>query len=407
MPRNLVVCLDGTDNQFSAHNTNVVRLFQALAHSPTTQIAYYDPGVGTIWEPGTLSKTSQKVQMLLGLAFGLGVSQNVSDAYAFLAQTYQPGDRLFLFGFSRGALEARALAAMLYRVGLLEPQLLTLEPYAMRLFQHAGDFPVVGGFKKTFSRPVTIEFLGLWDTVTSMGNVWSPIHWPNTARNPAVQRVAHAIAIDERRAFFRQNRWTTLAHQHVAEFWFAGVHSDVGGGYDANTGRLWAITLDWMIREVGKVPSDPQIADLAFDPARLAAVLGTARSSEPDFATNQHDSMTTFWKPAELVPRRSRRRRDDGDYEPAEWTIPALTTGFKGRPRRLAPGEHVHRTAIERFAKWPWYRPPTLTEAGLDLAEAERFLRTTDETWVVGQKLPVAPPPPERPSPNVGGVGTG
>ena len=86
MPRNLVVCLDGTDNEFSVHNTNVVRLFQALDRGRADQLAYYDPGVGTIWEPGTLSKASQKLQMILGLAFGLGVTRNVSEAYAFLLQ---------------------------------------------------------------------------------------------------------------------------------------------------------------------------------------------------------------------------------------------------------------------------------------------------------------------------------
>src|SRR5258706_6485220 len=100
--RNLVVCLDGTDNEFAFHNTNVVRLFQALDRDTARQIAYYDPGVGTICEPGTLSRTSQKVQMLLGLAFGLGVTRNVTEAYLFLMESYQPRDSIFILGFSRG-----------------------------------------------------------------------------------------------------------------------------------------------------------------------------------------------------------------------------------------------------------------------------------------------------------------
>jgi uncharacterized protein (DUF2235 family) len=215
--RKLIVCLDGTDNQFSAKNTNVVRLFQCLDRDPRIQIVRYDPGVGTIWEPGTLSKTWQKTQMLIGLAFGLGVTRIVAGAYLFLMQTYQTGDAIYIFGFSRGALEARALAALIHRCGLLQGQLASLQPYAMRLFEVPGNFPVVDSFKATFSHCVEITFLGLWDTVTSYGNVWTPINWPNVTRNPSVRQVAHASAIDERRAFFPRidgrrcpgRRWTS------------------------------------------------------------------------------------------------------------------------------------------------------------------------------------------------------
>src|SRR4051794_5327181 len=132
--RNLIICLDGTNNEFSASNTNVVRLFQCLDRNPRRQIAYYDPGVGTIWESNTFSKQRRKVEMLLGLAFGLGVTRNVLEAYTFLMQAWEPGDRIFVFGFSRGALEARALAALIHRCGVLQKSLSSLQPYAMRLF---------------------------------------------------------------------------------------------------------------------------------------------------------------------------------------------------------------------------------------------------------------------------------
>lgn len=377
MSRNLVICLDGTDNEFCATNTNVVRLFQSLRHDPDRQVAYYDPGVGTIWEPGTLSKISQKVQMILGLAFGLGVTSNVASAYAFLMTEYEPGDRLYIFGFSRGALEARALAALIHRCGLLQEQLGPLMPYAVQLFQKPGNFTVVDGFRDTFSRKVDIEFLGLWDTVTSMGNVWSPVTWPNTSRNPSVRRVAHAIAIDERRAFFRQNRWTTLPTQTVAEAWFSGVHSDVGGGYDAAPGRLWAITLDWIVRHATAAPGLDIDAD-AFQ--RLLRPPGTADT--PDCLTEQHDSLTAAWKPLELVPRRHHTKMPDGSYS-EKWMIPALQAGFKGRPRGLRAGEQVHRSAIERFAKLPAYRPDTLVRAGLTQEAASRFVDGPDEYWTV------------------------
>src|SRR5262252_1441120 len=283
--RNLIVCLDGTDNEFSAENTNVVRLFQCLDRDPERQLAYYDPGVGTIWEPGALTRTSKKIQMMLGLAFGFGVTGKVADAYLFLMQAYQRGDRVYVFGFSRGALEARALAALIHRCGLLQPQLASLQRYAMRLFEVPGNFPVVDSFRETFSERVDIAFLGIWDTVTSFGNVWSPIHWPNTSNNPSVRSLAHAIAIDERRAFFRQNRWSPSPGQQVEEVWFPGVHSDVGGGYDVASGRLWAITLEWMIGHARR-------AGLQFIDSAVESILSAAKTSTPDAETNQHDSLT-------------------------------------------------------------------------------------------------------------------
>jgi uncharacterized protein (DUF2235 family) len=386
MSRNLVVCLDGTDNQFGKHNTNVVRLYQSLDRDPSRQLGYYDPGVGTIWERGTLSKVSRKMQMVLGLAFGLGVTSNVAEAYSFLMQHYQTGDRILIFGFSRGALEARALAGLIYRCGLLEPHLQSLEPYAMQMYQTPGNNTVLAEFQRTFSRTVDVEFLGLWDTVTSMGNVWAPIYWPHTKQNPCVRRVAHAIAIDERRAFFRQNRWDTLANQDVSEVWFAGVHSDVGGGYDAASGRLWAITLRWLMGHA-------RLAGLLVENDRWQGVLAQGNAGPAagsDAVTDQHDSLTGGWKLLELVPKSHRRRRPDNTYDPPRVMIPALEAGLSGRPRELSPGEHVHRTVLERFVGRADYRPDTLVKAGLTLHVAQAFLATSDELWTVPALRPTA-----------------
>src|SRR5687767_13599866 len=129
--RNLVVCLDGTENQFGETNTNVVRVFQSVHQDVSRVLSYYDPGVGTIWEEGTIAKTEQKIQMILGLAFGLGVTRNVAQAYQFLMRHHQPDDAIYIFGFSRGALEARALAGLLHRCGLLHAHLAPLDQYAI------------------------------------------------------------------------------------------------------------------------------------------------------------------------------------------------------------------------------------------------------------------------------------
>jgi uncharacterized protein (DUF2235 family) len=376
--RNLVVCLDGTDNQFGETNTNVVRVFQSLEQDATRVLGYYDPGVGTIWEEGTIGRFQQKLQMVLGLAFGLGVTRNVAQAYQFLMRHHAAGDTIHIFGFSRGALEARALAGLLHRCGLLHAHLTTLDQYAIRLFQTPGGYKVVDEFKATFSRPVRVAFLGLWDTVTSMGNVWSPIHWPHTSSNSSVDRVAHAIALDERRAFFRQNRWTTTEGQRCDEVWFAGVHSDVGGGYPASDGRLWAITLDWMMRHAVD-------AGLRVDPARLTTLLGAGSVPNgpiPDDATKQHDSLTAGWKPLELVPRFRKEKNASGTWE-SHLFVPAVHSGLSGRPRTLKRGERVHRSAVERFAALPEYRTATLTGAGLTLPVAQAFLATPAEEWIV------------------------
>ena len=94
--RNLVVCLDGTDNQFGETNTNVVRVFQSLEQDAGRVLGYYDPGVGTIWEEGTIGRFQQKLQMVLGLAFGLGVTRNVAQAYQFLMRHHAAGDTIHI-----------------------------------------------------------------------------------------------------------------------------------------------------------------------------------------------------------------------------------------------------------------------------------------------------------------------
>src|SRR4029077_13362949 len=120
MPKNIVICCDGTNNEFGRVNTNVVRLFQSLDLSdPEKQIGYYDPGVGTIAEPGAFSKLDKWLSRVFGLAFGRGLVGKVEGAYTFLMSRYEPGDRIYLFGFSRGAYTVRALAGVLHLLGLL------------------------------------------------------------------------------------------------------------------------------------------------------------------------------------------------------------------------------------------------------------------------------------------------
>jgi uncharacterized protein (DUF2235 family) len=135
MAKNIVICCDGTSNQFGPNNTNVVRLVQCLLRDPAVQRPYYDPGVGTLPEPEWHTWIREKIYILLNLAFGFGIRQKVEAAYGYLMDAWEPGDRVFLFGFSRGAYSVRVLAGMLHSLGLLSRGNQNLVPYAMRLFK--------------------------------------------------------------------------------------------------------------------------------------------------------------------------------------------------------------------------------------------------------------------------------
>src|SRR5580698_11262297 len=134
MPKNIVVCCDGTGNEFGDHNSNVVKLYSTLIIDGKTQVGYYHPGVGTMGAPSAHNKISETWSVVMGLAFGAGLLANVGDAYRYLMNVYEDGDNVFLFGFSRGAYTARAIAGLLHMYGLLCPGNNGLIPYIIRLY---------------------------------------------------------------------------------------------------------------------------------------------------------------------------------------------------------------------------------------------------------------------------------
>jgi len=219
MPRNIVVCCDGTGNQYGSANSNVVKLYWTLS-ALGKQTAYYHPGVGTMGARNALTAVGKWWTQVRGLAFGYGFSDNIADVYSFLMGEFNPGDQIFIFGFSRGSYTARALCGLLHMCGLLTPGNEALIPYALRLYKSNDPckFKIADGFKTTFSVPCTPHFLGLWDTVSSVGWILDPIHTkgghlPYTATLPGISVLRHAVSIDERRAFFRQN----LIHEPVPQ----------------------------------------------------------------------------------------------------------------------------------------------------------------------------------------------
>jgi Uncharacterized alpha/beta hydrolase domain (DUF2235)/WD domain, G-beta repeat len=136
MAKNIVVCLDGTNNKLrAAINTNVVRLFAMLDLSrPDQQVGYYDPGVGTFSSSAAWTPVARAVSRYAGLMFGAGLRQNLGEAYSYVMSVYEPGDRLFIFGFSRGAYTARALAGLLEVFGVFRRGSDNLIPYAVSAY---------------------------------------------------------------------------------------------------------------------------------------------------------------------------------------------------------------------------------------------------------------------------------
>jgi uncharacterized protein (DUF2235 family) len=322
MPKNVVLCCDGTANEFTRDRTNVVKLFGALIKDPAVQACCYHPGVGTMAAPGFVTKLGAKLAEIAGLAFGYGIKDDISDLYVYLCRNYEPGDRVYLFGFSRGAYTVRALASLLHMYGLIPKDNERLVPYAVRMMwaihalqrkaredesaqaQIAEYFRLSNEFKATFSRECKPHFLGVWDTVSSVGWFTSPMALPFTASNPDVEIGRHAVAIDERRAFFRTNLWRPSAipseagPKNLKQVWFPGVHCDVGGGYPEAESSLAKIPLKWMIDEA-------RTAGLKLDESVVAMILGRPPPTyvAPDPNGQMHESLKGWWRLAEYVPK--------------------------------------------------------------------------------------------------------
>lgn len=278
--KNIVICLDGTSNQIgsSSQPTNVALVFEMLdLDQPTQQVAYYDPGVGTLPATGAIGNIGRSLSMVRQLAFGSGMKQNISQAYTWLMDNYTPGDRIYIFGFSRGAYTARAFAGMLGRPGLLRSGSLNLVDYAVREYTRRGkgtkandrawsfaDATCWGTAADPMNKPdgvpsipagdrrhaVPIEYLGVWDTVKAAGFLGiGRIEWPDTRTLWNVKRLRHAVSLDERRRPFREYLVHPDSPAGFEEAWFAGVHTDVGGTH-LDEAQLSTIALKWVFDPV-------------------------------------------------------------------------------------------------------------------------------------------------------------
>lgn len=339
MPKNIVVCCDGTSNEYGSRNTNVVKLFSVLTRDTHSQVALYDPGVGTLTGPALITKPVRIARWVVGLAFGYGIMDNIRDAYRYIMQVYEPGDRIYLFGFSRGAYTARAVAALINKCGLLMPHNESLIPYAMKMFKHNFERGLWEGFRDTFAQKVPVHFLGLWDTVSSVGWVYDPVTLPFTRNNESVRAIRHAIAIDERRCYFRQNTWNALASQDCVELWFPGSHCDVGGGYPMDESGLSQVAFKWMLDEA-------MAHGLLVNPAKVQQALEQA----PDPNGVAHKSLAGVWWIPEVLPK---LYYDGPQGDRKKLMIPL------GRRRTMLDGVVLHPSCRARSD----YRPPNLPQS--------------------------------------------
>ncbi|KAI9508360.1 hypothetical protein F5148DRAFT_918894 [Russula earlei] len=281
-PRTLVLCFDGTTDQYSTKNTNVIKFYSLLRKDKAEeQVCYYQAGIGTYFAPGVVQPIFQWAARMLDEAIAWYLYEHVIDGYKFLMQNYNVGDKVCLFGFSRGAYTARALAGMLHKVGLLSRDNVEQVPFAYKLFKSRSksDRALTQGFKVTFCREVPIDFVGVWDTVASVGIVKGRT-LPYVDTNRTIRVFRQALSLDEHRTKFRPNLYyhqvsskkscsaedqtqsgpgavparaltDELFQTDVKEVWFAGCHSDVGGGsaLDKDGHSLANIPLRWMVEQ--------------------------------------------------------------------------------------------------------------------------------------------------------------
>jgi uncharacterized protein (DUF2235 family) len=268
-------------------------------------------------------------------------------------QVYEEGDRIFLFGFSRGALTVRALEGFIHMFGLLNPGndgmiLYLARRYARRTRQAGGmkaTFEVAASFKATFARDCMIHFVGLWDAVGSVGFFRDSIKLPYTGRSPNMVNGRHAVSIDERRCFFRNISWgASLPGQNIKEVWFAGVHSDIGGSYFES--GLSQITLQWMLQEATSL-------GLLVDEYCVSKVLGSASDSfefTPNPAQRIHNSLIGWWWILEWLPN----KYFDWAIMKTRWRIP------RGITRMIPSDAVIHESVIQKMCLDPTYRPSNL-----------------------------------------------
>ncbi|MEP4194244.1 MAG: DUF2235 domain-containing protein [Aliishimia sp.] len=369
MAKNIVILLDGTSNEISADRTNILRLYGALSKN-SEQLVYYDPGVGTFGAERAWSRLWRKTCEIWGMATGWGLDANVKEAYRFLVENYNRDsdgtrDRIYVFGFSRGAYSARVLAGFIHSFGLMEPKNLNLLDYSYRAYKRIGAAGDADAFAemRLFERILRpdrppIRLLGLFDTVASViesGRVLPRLrNHAHTSNNSSVEAVRHAVAICERRTMFQPQLWpegqsysanrfdhSQAVPQNSKEVWFRGVHGDIGGGYPETESALAKVPLHWMIQETANFGLDYKtrtVNDLVLGKGKASKYVPPSSTGAP------HNSMNLGWSFLEFLPRRKSLASQRASI--LGWTIPLME-------RRILPeGARIHHS-VKKTGKMP------------------------------------------------------
>jgi len=354
--KRLAVCCDGTWQRAGQPcPTNVVKIARAILPeapgpdgAPAPQIVYYDAGVGAPFHPGAanwVQRLGANTRRALGGAFGSGLEAKVGAAYQFLAFNYEPGDEIYLFGFSRGAFTVRSLAGMIYGSGLLRRMSIHKLDAAFRLYRNTKVKPAspeAVAFRAMHGAAAPVRFLGCWDTVGRRGVPELPgLSWlarrinkdyrfHDCYLNRSIAHARHACAIDEDRKAFAPTGMIASPNAgpgQVRQVWFAGDHGGVGGG-EAASEPLADVALDWMAGEAAAVGLG---VDLTRCPGK-------------------------WFRPGPLHPMPDRKRG---------------LLDLLGHAPRGIPGparDTLHPSVLERYAaRAPLYRPAALKPHGAAL----------------------------------------
>jgi uncharacterized protein (DUF2235 family) len=341
--KRIITCSDGTWNKPNEYykgkrvTTNVQQIFEAICNSDDKeiqQIKYYDEGVGA--EGSWLSRK-------LDGATGKGIDENILSAYKFILWNYEPGDELYLFGFSRGAYTARSLAGLIRNCGILKNNDLSLIKEAYRIYRARNPVTDPNGveaiaFKQKYSyyENLRIKFIGIWDTVGALGIPSRWFQWYNnkkyqfhdTTLSSITDYAYQALAIDEKRANFMPTLWEKSekvmmgeVQQVMEQVWFPGVHSNIGGGYPDQ--GLSDITLNWMVNKAKQT-------GLGFEKKYLEEQV------KPDAAGTLYNSKVF---PFSLLP-----------------------DALRAVCKNPLANESIHPAAFERMRLVPDYQPKNLLE---------------------------------------------
>ncbi|PPQ69955.1 hypothetical protein CVT26_013291 [Gymnopilus dilepis] len=453
--RCLVVCIDGTSNQFGEKNTNVIELYYLIRkEEEDNQLTWYNSGIGTYARPSwkSVDYYKQVIGHKVDLAIAWNFEKTILGAYRWLSDNYLSGDRIFLFGFSRGAFQVRALSGMIHKVGLIHRGNELQIPFAYELYadpksdektvREVGESGKVvmtsmaERFKKAFSRDhVKVHFVGVWDTVSSIGVTRGKKLLPYTIDGMKhVCYFRHALALDERRVkflpeyaygsstlgpsgkegpeievaqtrAFLQNeqdlgkaftvdftsgeealeamakdtksvedtktvRTSRPLRKRVKEVWFAGTHSDIGGGNVANaTMDRSRPSLRWMVFEAEAVG------------LKTKGFRGELSSKD---LIEVRESLTWAWLPFEIIPfpRLTFSREKCANHSTIK---PHLGAG-----RKIHPGQKVHASLILANRELAQSSPGHTNQLG---ARLSRLLRSMNPQKRQNRYTPRARPP--------------